>query len=162
MKKLLIALSLGLLAFTTVHAQHTTVVIQRPGILTELATTAGTIVALPFAVVEGIVIGTTEAVSEMIHESTEVIVMPPAKPVPAPIAIPPAPVVVMPPAAVKTAPTIAPTTTITTRYDDGSVVQVTRQASAYELGPGPVIVPVDPAHRVGSSPHANPYVFRYR
>ena len=152
MKKKILTLLLGLLTLTTVHAQHTTVVIQRPGFLTELATTAGTIVALPFAVVEGIIIGTTEAVSEMIQ----------AKPVPAPIAIPPAPVVVTPPAAVKTAPTIAPTTTITTRYDDGSVVQVTRQASAYELGPGPVIVPVDPAHRVGSSPHANPYVFRYR
>lgn len=162
MKKLLFALLLGLLTFTTVHAQHTTVVIQRPGILTELATTVGTIVALPFAVVEGIVIGTTEAVSEMIHESPKVIVALPETSVSAPKTIAPVPVVVTPQEAYKTAPSIIPTTTIVTTHSDGTITTVTRQASAYELGPGPVIVPVDPAHRVGSSPHANPYVFRYR
>jgi len=162
MEKLSLALLLGLLTLTTVHAQHTTVVIQRPGILTELATTAGTIVALPFAVVEGIVIGTTEAVSEMIHESTEVIVMPPAKPVPAPTVIAPAPPIVASPS-VMVAPSSAviPTTTIVTTHSDGTVTTVTRQASTYELGPN-IVVPVDPAHRVGSSPFANPYVYRHK
>ena len=112
--------------------------------------------------VEGIVIGTMEAADDLAHSSTQVIVALPETSVSAPKTIAPVPVVVTPQEAYKSAPTIIPTTTIVTTLSDGTITTVTRQASAYELGPGPVIVPVDPAHRVGSSPHVNPYVFRYR
>ena len=140
MKKILLSLLLGLLAFTAVHAQQT-VVIQHPGILTDLATAAGAIVTMPLAAVEGIVIGTTEAAGSLIHGSTQIVVTPPA-------------IVTSPPATI-------PTTTIITTHGDGTVTTVTRQASAYELGPV-VLMPVDPTHRVGPSPHVNPYVYRYR
>lgn len=160
MKKISLALLLGLLAFIPVHAQQT-VIIERPGVLSDLASAVSAIVALPIVAVEGIVVGTTEAVGSMIHETTEIVITPPAKPVPVPSAVIPAPVVVMPSTAVKTAPVIKPTTTIVTTYGDGTVTTVTRQASAYELGPN-IAVPVDPAHRVGSSPFANPYVHRHR
>ena len=156
MKKISLALLLALLAFIPVHAQQT-VVIERPGILTELATTAGTIVALPFAVVEGVVVGTAEAAGSLVHGSTTVIVAPSTKPVPAPSTVIPVPVST----AVKTAPAAIPTTTIVTTHSDGTVTTVTRRASAYELGPN-IVVPVDPAHRVGSSPFANPYVYRHK
>ena len=53
MKKLILTLILGLMAVTTIHAQQT-VVIERPGVLTDLASAVGTIVALPLAAVEGI------------------------------------------------------------------------------------------------------------
>jgi hypothetical protein len=82
------------------------------------------------------------------HSSTEVIVVPSTTPVPAPVVV-------------ATPHPVQPSTTITTRYADGSVVQVTRQTSAYELGPV-VLTPVDPNHRVGASPNANPYVYRPR
>ena len=77
MKKHLLTLLLGLLTFTAVHAQQT-VVIQHPGILTDLATAAGAIVAMPLAAVEGIVIGTTEAAGSLVHGSTQIVVTPPA------------------------------------------------------------------------------------
>ena len=187
MKKILLSI-LGLMTLTTVHAQQT-VVIERPGIFTDLANAATALVVLPAAAVTGFVTGIVEAVGEEIRGSTTVITTPapvvvqprvisaPAVVVPqvaAPVVVPqvvapvvvtspavvaPAPVVVPPPAVV--APAVVPTTTIITQYGDGSVTTVTRQASAYELGPN-VVVPVDPAHRVGSSPHVNPYVFRYR
>ena len=147
MKKTLFALTLCIMICTGVHAQQT-VIVQRPGIFTELASAAGTIVSFPFAVVEGVVVGTAEAVGSVFHSSTEVIVVPSTTPVPAPVVV------------VKPQP-IQPSTTITTRYADGSVVQVTRQTSAYELGPV-VLTPVDPNHRVGASPNANPYVYRPR
>lgn len=141
MKKLLLALFLGLLTFTAVHAQQT-VVIERHGIFTDLASAAGAIVTMPLAAVEGIVIGTTEAAGSLIHGSTQIVVTPPA-------------IVTSPPA------TIPTTTTIITTHGDGTVTTVTRQASAYEHGPV-VLMPVDPNHRVGTSPHVNPYVYRYR
>lgn len=140
MKKTILAFFLALLTFTAVHAQQT-VVIQHPGILTDLATAAGAIVTMPLAAVEGIVIGTTEAAGSLIHGSTQIVVTPPA-------------IVTSPPATI-------PTTTIITTHGDGTVTTVTRQASAYELGPV-VLMPVDPTHRVGPSPHVNPYVYRYR
>ena len=173
MKKTLLSI-LGLMTLTAVHAQQT-VVVERPGIFTDLASAATALVTLPVTAVTGIAVGTVEGVREIVVGSTTVITAPapvvvqprviapapvvvtPPAPAPAPAVIP-APVVVAPPAA---APAAVPSTTIITRYGDGSVTAVTRQASAYELGPN-VMIPVDPAHRVGTSPHVNPYVFRYR
>ena len=156
MKKTLLTLLLGLLTFTAVHAQ--TVVIQRPGILTDLATA---LVGVPATAVTGIVVGTVEAAGSLIHGSTEIIVMPPATPVSPPMVVAQAPIMATPPAAVTLAPVAIPTTTIVTTHGDGSVTTVTWQASAYELG-SVVLTPVDPAHRVGSSPYVNPYVYRHR
>ena len=157
MKKMLLTLLLGLLTFTAVHAQQT-VVIERHGILTDLATA---LIGVPANAVTGIVTGTVEAAGSLIHGSTEIVVMPPARPVPAQIVVTPAPVVVSPPTVVTSAPAAIPTTTIVTTHSDGTITTVTRQASAYELGPV-VLTPVDPAHRIGSSPLVNPYVYRYR
>ena len=159
MKKIILTLIIGLLAFTAAHAQQT-VVIQRPGIFTDLASATGAIIALPLAAVEGIVVGTAEAAGSLIHGSTQIVITPPAKPVPGlsvcvPAPGPSAPVVV------PHAPAAIPTTTIVTTHSDGTVTTVTRQASAYELGPV-VLTPVDPNHRVGASPHVNPYVYRPR
>ena len=160
MKKTLLTLHLGLMAVTAAHAQQT-VVIERPGILTDLATAAGTIVTLPLATVEGFVVGTAEAAGSLIHGSTEIVVVPPARPVSPPIVVTPAPVMATPPTAVTLAPAAIPTTTIVTTYGDDSVMTATRQASSYELGPV-ILTPVDPPHRVGPSPHVNPYVYRHR
>ena len=159
MKKFILTLTIGLLAFTAAHAQQT-VVIQRPGVFTDLASATGAIIALPLAAVEGVVVGTAEAAGSLIHGSTQIVITPPAKPVPGlsvcvPAPGPSAPVVV------PHAPAAIPTTTIITTHSDGTVTTVTRQASAYELGPV-VLTPVDPNHRVGSSPHVNPYVYRPR
>ena len=159
MKKLILTLTIGLLCFTATHVQQT-VVIQRPGVFTDLASAAGAIIALPFAVTEGVVVGTAEAAGSLIHGSTQIVVTPPAKPVSGtivcvPVPGPSAPVVV------PHAPAAIPTTTIITTLSDGTVTTVTRQASAYELGPV-IGTPVDPTHRVGTSPHVNPYVYRPR
>ena len=160
MKKLTLALLLGFLVISTLHAQHA-VFIERPGVLTDLASAAGAIVALPLAAAEGIVVGTVEAAGSLIHGSTQIIVAPPARAVPAPTIVAPAPVVVTSPVAVKTAPAFIPTTTIVTTHCDGTVTTVTRQASAYELGPI-ILPPVVPTNRVGTSPLVNPYVYRPR
>ena len=159
MKKLILTLTIGLMAVSAAHAQQT-VVIQRPDVFTDLASAAGAIIALPLAAVEGIVVGTAEAAGSLIHGSTQIVITPPAKPVPGlsvcvPAPGPSAPVVV------PHAPAAIPTTTIVTTHSDGTVTTVTRQASAYELGPV-VLTPVDPNHRVGASPHVNPYVYRPR
>ena len=160
MKKLTLALLLGLLTFVSVHAQQT-VVIERPGVLSDLASVASAIIALPLAAVEGITVGTVEAAGSLIHGSTQIVVAPPARAVPAPIIVAPAPVMVSPPVIVTPAPVAVPTTTIVTTHSDGAVTTVTRRASAYELG-SVVLTPVDPTHRVSTSPHVNPYVYRYR
>lgn len=160
MKKLTLALLLGLLVNSSLHAQQT-VVIERPGILTDLASAAGAIVALPLAAVEGIVVGSVEAAGSLFHVSTQIVVVPPARAVPVPIIVAPAPVMVAPPVVVKTAPAVVPSTTIITTHSDGTVMTVTRQTSAYELGLV-IVAPVDPTHRVGTSPYANPYVYRHR
>lgn len=160
MKKLILALILGLMAVTTIHAQQT-VVIERPGVLTDLASAAGAIVALSLAAVEGIIVGTVEAADTLIHGSTQIVVAPPARAVPAPIIVTSAPVMVAPPVVVKTAPVAVPTTTIVTTHSNGTVTTVTRQASAYELGPV-ILPPVAPTNRVGTSPLVNPYVYRPR
>ena len=160
MKKFILTLTIGLLAFTAAHAQQT-VVIQRPGVFTDLASAAGAIIALPLAAVEGIVVGTAEAAGSLIHGSTQIVVTPPAKPVPGMTVCVPAPVGSSAPLVVPRAPVAIPTTTIVTTHCDGTVTTVTRQASAYELGPV-VLTPVDPNHRVGASLHVNPYVYRPR
>ena len=160
MKKLTLALFLGLLVFSSLHAQQP-VVIEQAGVLTDLATAAGTIIALPLAVVEGIAVGTVEAAGSLIQGSTQVVVAPPARTAPAPIIVTPAPVMVTPPTIITPASVAVPTTTIVTTHSDGTITTVTRRASAYELGPV-VLTPVDPTHRVGSSPFVNPYVYRYR
>lgn len=150
MKKLILSIAIGLIAVTSVHAQQA-VVIEHPGVLSDLASAAGALVALPLAAVEGIVVGTAEAAGSLVHGSTTVIVTPPAARVPAPVVVESAVV----------APAVVPSTTIITTYSDGTVTTVTRRASAYELGSA-ILTPVDPSHRVGPSPHANPYVYRYR
>lgn len=157
MKKLLLSLLLGLLTFIAVHAQQT-VVVQRPGIFTDLATA---LISIPANAVTGIVTGTVESAGSLIHGSTEIVVVSPTRPVPTQIVVAPAPVMVSPPAIVTSAPAAIPTTTIITTHGDGSVTTVTRQASGYELG-SVVLTPVDPTHRVGSSPFVNPYIYRPR
>ena len=164
MKKFSLALLLGLLTFPAVHAQQT-VVVQRPGAITDLASAAGAIVALPLAAVEGIVVGTVEAAGSLFHGSTEIVVVPPTKVIPAPVIVAPPPMVAVPGSTasivVPCVPAAISTTTIITTHGDGTVTTVTRQASAYELGPV-IVAPVSPSHRVGSSPHVNPYVYRHR
>ena len=200
MKKLILAI-IGLMTLNAVYAQQT-IVVERPGIFTDLVNAAGALVTLPFAVAEGLVTGTVEAAGSLISGSTEVVVTPapvivpapavcsrtiaPAPVVVAPQVVAPAPVVVAPqvvaPAPVVVAPQVVapapvvipsttvvttnngyttPRTTIVTTYRDGTVTSVTRDASAYELGPV-VIPPVAPEHRVGTSPFVNPYVYRHR
>jgi hypothetical protein len=153
MKKQILTIAVGLMVVTAVHAQQT-VVIERPGVLTDLASAAGGIVALPFAAIEGVVVGTVEAAGSLLHGSTQIVVSSPAVHVPAPVVVEPT-VVVAP------APGIIPTTTIVTTHSDGTVTTVTRRASSYELGPV-ILPPVAPSHRVGASPHVNPYVYRHR
>ena len=183
MKKILLFV-LGLMSFANVHAQQT-VVIERPGIFTDLASAATALVTLPVAAATGFVEGTVDAFRDVITGSTTVITTPapvvvqPRVIVPPPVAVPnnqvtvTSPIVVGVPSTTVTTTVSSPikvqgativptpTTQITTNYGNGTTVTVTRPASAYELGPN-VVVPVDPAHRVGSSPFVNPYVFRYR
>ncbi len=154
MKKLILTLAIGLMAVTAVHAQQV-FVIERPGIFTDLASTAGAIVTLPLAAIEGVAVGAAEAAGSLIHGPTQIVVTSPGKPTPNTTVCVPAPVIV------PRAPAVIPTTTIVTTHSDGTVTTVTRQASAYELGPV-IIAPVDPNHRVGPSPYANPYVYRHR
>lgn len=183
MKKLILSI-VGLMTLTAVHAQQT-IVVERPGIFTDLVSAAGALVTLPLAVAEGLVAGTAEAAGSLLFGSTEVVVTP-APVVVAPQVVTPAPVVVpsqvvasapvvVPPQIVAPAPAVIPSTTVittnngyttprttvVTTYRDGTVTSITRDASAYELGPV-VIPPVAPEHRVGSSPFVNPYVYRHR
>ena len=153
MKKQFLTLAIGLMAVTAAHAQQT-VIVQRPSIITDIATATGTILSLPFAFAEGVVVGTVEAAGSLIHGSTEIVVTPSVVAVPVPS-------VAVPTTAVTLAPPVRASTTIITTHGDGTITTVTRQASAYELGPV-VIAPVDPNHRVGASPHVNPYVYRHR
>ena len=121
MKKLILTLTIGLMAVSATHAQQT-VVIQRPGVFTDLASAAGAIIALPFAVTEGIVVGTAEAAGSLIHGSTQIVVTPPAKPVPGTTVCVPAPGPSAP-VVVPHAPAAIPTTTIITTHCDGTVKQ---------------------------------------
>ena len=147
MKKKLFALTLCIMICTAVHAQQT-IIVQRPGIFTDIATATGTILSLPFAFAEGIVVGSAEAVVSVFHGSTEVIVVQSATPVSVPM-------VVASPHPVQ------PSTTIITAHEDGTITTVTRKVSAYELGTV-ILTPVSPSHRVGAGLHVNPYVYRPR
>lgn len=147
MKKLSIVLLFSILTLTTVYAQET-VVIQRPGIFTDIASATGMILSLPFSIAEGVVVGAVEATGSLFQGSTEVIVVPRATPVSVPVVIAnPQPV--------------RPSTTIITTHEDGTITTVTRNVSAYELGPV-ILTPVSPSHRVGAGLHVNPYVYRPR
>lgn len=171
MKKILLSV-IGLMTFATVHAQQT-VVIERPGIFTDLANAATALVALPAAAVGGIVVGTVEGVKDVVTGSTSV-VMTPAPVVVAPrVMIAPAPAVVTPAPVIVAPPIVSPdcyrtphvsTTTITTQTvsPSGSVTvqSYTRPISAYEIGVPIAPVPVE--HRVGTSPCVNPYIYRHR
>lgn len=181
MKKTILAFLIGCALFSTVQAQQT-VVIERPGIFTDLATA---LIGVPAAAAVGIVEGTVESVRDIVSGRTTVITAPPPVIVQQPVVT--APVVVQQRQVVVTSPIVAgrpsttvvtttsapvvvapqvvvqpqPTTSIITNYGNGTSVTVTRPASAYELG-GTVIAPVAPEHRVGSSPFVNPYIYRPR
>jgi len=147
MKKLSIALLFSILPLTSIYAQET-VVIQRPGIFTDIATATGVVLSLPFSIAEGVVVGVVEATGSLFQGSTEVIVVPKTTPVSVPMVVAnPQPV--------------QPSTTIITSHEDGTITTVTRKASAYELGPV-ILTPVSPSHRVGTGLHVNPYVYRPR
>ena len=147
MKKLSIVLLFSILTLTAVYAQET-VVIQRPGIFTDIATATGVVLSLPFSIAEGVVVGAVEAGTTLIQGSTEVIVVPKTTPVSVPV-------VVANPQPVQSS------TTIITAHEDGTITTVTRNVSAYELGPV-ILTPVSPSHRVGAGLHVNPYVYRPR
>ncbi len=177
MKKLILSI-LGLMAFANVHAQQT-VVIERPGIFTDLANAATALVVMPAAAATGIVAGTVEAFKDVITGSTTVVTTPASVVVAPRVLVPPAPVVVLPPTVVAPSPVVvAPpiistdcyrtphvsTTTITTQTvsPSGSVTvqSYTRPISAYEIGVPIAPVPVE--NRVGTSPYVNPYIYRPR
>ena len=147
MKKLSIALLFSILPLTSRYAQET-VVIQRPGIFTDIATATGVVLSLPFSIAEGVVVGAVEATGSLFQGSTEVIVVPRATSVSVPV-------VVAQPQPVQ------PSTTIITAHEDGTITTVTRKVSAYELGTV-ILTPVSPSHRVGAGLHVNPYVYRPR
>ncbi len=147
MKKLSIVLLFSILTLTAVYAQET-VVIQRPGIFTDIASATGMILSLPFSIAEGVVVGAVEATGSLFQGSTEVIVVPRATSVSVPV-------VVAQPQPVQ------PSTTIITAHEDGTITTVTRKVSAYELGTV-ILTPVSPSHRVGAGLHVNPYVYRPR
>ena len=147
MKKLSIVLLFSILTLTTVYAQET-VVIQRPGIFTDIASATGMILSLPFSIAEGVVVGAVEATGSLFQGSTEVIVVPRATSVSVPV-------VVAQPHPVRSS------TTIITTHEDGTITTVTRKVSAYELGPV-ILTPVSPSNRVGTGLHVNPYVYRPR
>ena len=147
MKKISTTLLFGILTLTSVCAQET-VVIQRPGIFTDIATATGVVLSLPFSIAEGVVVGAVEATGSLIQGSTEVIVVPKTTPVSVPVIVAnPQPV--------------QPSTTIITAHEDGTITTVTRKVSTYELGPV-ILTPVSPSHRVGTGLHVNPYVYRPR
>lgn len=169
MKKTLFCFLTVCALISTVHAQQT-VVIERPGLFTDLATA---IIEVPAAAATGIVEGTVEALGSLIHGTTTVVTVPTTVIVPQRQVVVTSPIITGAPSTTVTTTVSSPihvsgatiiptpTTQITTNYGNGTTVTVTRSASAYELG-GPVIAPVAPEHRVGSSPFINPYVFRYR
>ena len=171
MKKILLSI-IGLMTFATVHAQQT-VVIERPGIFTDLANAATALVVMPAAAATGIVAGTVEAFKDVVTGSTTVVTTPAPVVVAPRVVVPPAPAVVAPAPVIVAPPIISPecyrtphvsTTTITTQTvsPSGSVTvqSYTRPISAYEIGVPIAPVPVE--HRVGTSPCVNPYIYRHR
>ncbi|MBP5585520.1 MAG: hypothetical protein J6Y92_04110 [Lentisphaeria bacterium] len=116
MKKLILAIltACALMTSASVHAQ-TTVVVQRPGLLSGLVDTAEALLLLPLAVAEGVVVGTAEAADAILCGSTTVYRTPaPIYTAPAPVVVAPAPVVVAPAPVQTTTVTRTRTTTVST------------------------------------------------
>jgi len=113
-----------LMASAAVHAQ-TTVVVQRPGLLTGLVDTAEALLLLPFAVAEGVALSAVETADAVLNGTTTVYTTPAPAPVvvasPAPVYTAPAPVVVASPAPVYVAP--APVQTVTTSTVTTTIVR---------------------------------------
>ena len=174
MKKFILAVILIAAFVGSAHAQ--TVVVERPGLFTDLSTA---LIGIPAAAVTGFVEGTVESIGSLITGSTTMVTTsaPPCVIAPAPIVVPNNQVVVTSPivtgvpsttVVTTTSAPIAvpggtfiptPTTRVITNYGNGTSVTVTRPASGYELGTG-TVYPVAPGHRVGPSPHVNPYIYR--
>ena len=117
MKKMILAVLTvcALMTTASVHAQ-TTVVVKRPGLLSGLVDTAEALLLLPFAVAEGVVVGTAEAADAILNGTTTVYTTPATVYAsPAPVVVTPAPVVAPAPVVVTPAPVVvAPATVQTT------------------------------------------------
>ena len=163
MKKFIIALSVFASIIASSFAQST-IVVERPGLLTDLSTA---LIGVPAAAATGIVQGVVEAGRNLVCGSTTVVTTPVPRQVvvtsPSPIVVPSTTVTTTTPAPVYIGPgTVVQypsTTQITTIYGNGTSVTVTRPASGYELGPN-VVYPAAPGTRVGPSPFVNPYIHR--
>ena len=140
MKKKILAFltvcALTLMTTATVHAQ-TTVVVQRPGLLSGLVDAAEALLLLPIAVAEGVVVGTVEAADAVLNGTTTVYTTP------APVVVTPAPVVA--PAPVVVAPAPVQTTTVTRTTTVTTVVRPTYEVIAPRrhvvvAPPAPVVV----------------------
>lgn len=155
-KKILAILTVcALMTAASVHAQ-TTVVVQRPGLLSGLVDTAEALLLLPLVVAEGVVVGTAEAADTILNGSTTVYTTPAPMVAPAPVVVAPAPVVtpapvVVAPAPVVVAPAPVQTTTVT-RTRTTTVTTVVRPS--YEV--------VVPRRHVVVAPPAPVVRYRYR
>lgn len=162
MKKLIASLFVFVAIVTNSFAQN--VVIERPGLLTDLSTA---LIAVPAAAATGIVTGVVEAGRNLVCGSTTIVTTPAPRQVvvtsPSSIVVPSTTVTTTTTAPVYVGPSTViqypSTTQITTIYGNGTSVTVTRPASGYELGPN-VVYPAAPGHRVGPSPLTNPYIHR--
>ena len=150
MKKMILTILTACTLMTTasVHAQ-TTVVVQRPGLLSGLVDTAEALLLLPLAVAEGVVVGTAEAADAILNGTTTVYTTPAPVVAPAPVVVAPAPVVVAPAPVVVPAPVQTTTVTRTRTVTTTTVVR-----PAYEV--------VVPARRVVVAPPAPAVRYRYR
>ena len=176
MKKLILTLTIGLMAFSTVHAQ--TVIVQKtPGLLEGIVDAVVAVTTAPVVFGTAIVSGVEEVFAPAVVGWTHVAVIPqPAvvvSPAPPPAVIAPHAIVAPVHPVVVAPPVLSPecchnphvsTTTITTQtVSPGGAVTVqsyTRPISAYELGVPSVPVPIE--HRVGTAPYVNPYIYRHR
>jgi len=176
MKKLILTLTIGLMAFSTVHAQ--TVIVQKtPGLLEGIVDAVVAVTTAPVVFGTAIVSGVEEVFTPAVVGRTHVTVLPqPAvvvSPAPPPAVIAPHAIVAPVHPVVVAPPVLSPecchnphvsTTTITTQtVSPGGAVTVqsyTRPISAYELGVPSVPVPIE--HRVGTAPYVNPYIYRHR
>ena len=137
-KKILAILTVcALMTAASVHAQ-TTVVVQRPGLLSGLVDTAEALLLLPLAVAEGVVVGTAEAADTILNGSTTVYTTPAPMVAPAPVVVAPAPVVVAPAPVQTTTVTRTRTTTVTTVVRPSYEVVVPRR-HVVVAPPAPVV-----------------------
>ena len=156
MKKMILAILTACTLMTTasVHAQ-TTVVVQRPGLLSGLVDTAEALLLLPLAVAEGVVVGTAEAADAVLNGTTTVYTTPsPVVVAPAPVAVAPAPLVAPAPVVVTPAPVVVPAPVQTTTVTRTRIITTTVVRPAYEV--------VVPARRVVVAPPAPVVRYRYR